>query len=492
MIWGYFSALFRLFGTGFKGVTMKKHSLIFALVLCLALTALVACTTNPASPSESDTAAETWICSCGLGNSGKFCPECGEAKPEDVTETPTEETTEAPTEAPTEETTEAPTEETEPEETETRAPRYDYFEADVKADVTIDPSVYTDMQLTLPASLQITHEDVMEYINYILFQYRTADNGTTQVTDQPMKLGDSAYIYYKGMVDGEEFSNSSNWDDASPYALGLGSGNFVPGFEAGLVGVIPANTSKENPAEIHVTFPEDYTVAEMAGKEVVFYVAVMYAVQYTLPEYNRTTVVDTLQYKPEKDFYASDAALLAEFEEYVKEYLESQIAGDVENEKVNALWTYLTQTAGCVNLPQLELDYYYGAYLDEIEYYYDYYSAYGGASFKESYPDFDSFAKVYMGVAEDGDWKAELNKLSADMVKKDMITHAVAELEGMETITDEEFEEELKYWTDYYQGYMTKEEILSNMGEDVIREGALSVKVQDWLMEHATFTYAEN
>ena len=473
---------------------MKKHSLIFALALCLALTALVACTTSPASPSESDTAAETWLCACGLGNSGKFCPECGEAKPEDVTEAPTEEsTTEAPTEtsaAATEDETTAKA--TEPEETETRAPRYDYFEADVKTDVTIDPSVYTNMQLTLPASLQVTHEDVMEYIDYILFQYRTATNGTTQVTDQPMKLGDTAYIYYKGVMDGEEFEGGSNWNDASPYALGLGSGSFIPGFEAGLVGVIPQNATKDNPAEVRVTFPEDYGASNLAGKEAVFYVAVMYSVQYTLPEYNRTTVVDTLQYKPEKDFYASDAALLAEFEEYVKEYLESQVAEDVENEKINALWTYLTQNAVCVNLPQLELDYYYGAYMDEIEYYYDYYSAYGGASFKETYPDLESFAKAYMGVAEDGDWKAELNKLCEDMVKKDMITHAIAELEGMETITDEEYEAEIQYWVDYYYGYMTKEEILANMGEDVIRDGALAIKMQDWLLEHATFTYAEN
>ena len=473
---------------------MKKHSLIFALVLCLALTALVACTTTPTSPSESDTAAETWLCSCGAGNSGKFCPECGEAKPEAVTEAPTDDATEAPTEEATEdtaeETTEAPTEETEPEETETRAPRYDYFEADVKADVTIDASVYTNMQLTLPANLQVTHEEVMEYIDYILFQYRTADNGTTQVTDKPMKLGDSAYIYYKGVVDGEEPDKCSNWDDTSPYSLGLGSGNFIPGFEEALVGIIPANTSKENPAEIHVTFPEDYSMSEVAGKDAVFYVAVLYSVQYTLPEYNRTTVETSLQYQPQKEFYASDAALLAEFEEYVKSYLESQNASSVESEKINALWTYLTETAVCVNLPQLELDYYYNAYLEEVEYYYDYYSSYGGTTFKEQYPDFDSFAKAYLGVGSDGDWKAELNKLSTDMVKKDMITHAVAELEGMEPITDEEFEEELKYWTDYYQGYMTKEEILSNMGEDVIREGALSVKVQDWLMEQVTFIYA--
>jgi hypothetical protein len=78
------------------------------------------------------------------------------------------------------------------------------------------------------------------------------------------------------------------------------------------------------------------------------------------------------------------------------------------------------------------------------------------------------------------------------MVKKDMITHAIAEAEGLETISQEELDKELQYWADYYQGYMTKEEILANMGEDIIREGALSVKVQDWLMERITFTYAES
>lgn len=465
---------------------MKKLSLFLALILCLALTAFVACTGEQSDPA--DTSAETWLCACGQDNGGKFCSECGTARPEPET---TEADTEADTEAPSEEaTTESPTEEvTEPAETETRAPRYDYFEADVKADVMVEQSVYANMQLTLPAELQITHEDVMEYIDYILFQYRTADNGTTQVTDQPMKLGDTAYVYYKGMMDGEEFEGGSNWDDASPYALGLGSGSFIPGFEEGLVGVIPANATKDSPAEVHVTFPEDYGSAELAGKDAVFYVAVEYAVQYTIPAYTRDTVENTLQYECEKDFYASDAAYLSEFEGYVQTYLESDIAEDVEYEKINALWNYLTENATCVNLPQLELDYYHAAYVEEIEYYYDYYSAYGGSSFTEQYPDFDAFARAYMGVEADGDWEAELNRLCEDMVKKDMITHAIAELEGMETVSDEEMQAELDYWVDYYSGYMSEEEILENMGEDVIREGALSEKMQTWLLERATFTF---
>ena len=481
---------------------MKKSyllSAVLALVLGLALTALVACNQDQTDPpAGTDTAAETWLCACGVGSSGKFCPECGAAKPEpETTDGETAAATEPESESDTNDTAENGTEKdtaaaTEPPETEavTHAPRYDYFGADVKADVTLDKADYTNMQLTLPASLQITHEVVMDYIDRILFQNRTAVNGTTQVTDQPMKMGDDAYIYYKGMIDGVAFEGGSNWDDASPYTLGLGSGAFIPGFEEGLVGVVPANATKESPAEVHVTFPENYN-PELAGKDAVFYVAVVYAVQYTIPEYTRATVENTLKYEAQKDFYASDAAYLAEFEDYVKAYLESDIAEDVEYGKMNALWNYLTEKAVCQNLPKLELDYYYNAYLGEIEYYYDYYKSYGGTEFTQQYPDLDAFAKSYMGVEADGDWKAELNKLCEDMVKKDMITHAIAEWEGFEAITDEEYNAEIQYWVDYYQGYMTKDEILANMGEAVIREGALAEKVQKWLLEQATFTYGD-
>ena len=470
---------------------MKKLALALTLILCVMLAALVACTGDPSDTADTDAPAETWLCACGQDNGGKFCSECGTPRPEpDTTDAVTETPTEEPTDTTAEETTAASTEkDTEPAETETRAPRYDYFEADVKTDVTVEQSVYTDMQLTLPANLQVTHEDVMEYINHILFQYRSADNGTTQVKDQPMKIGDDAYIYYKGVMDGKEFEGGSNWTDTSPYKLGLGSGSFIPGFEEGLVGVIPANATKDSPAEVHVTFLEEYGSADLAGKDAIFYVAVEYAVQYTVPAYTRETVEKTLQYKAEKDFYASDAAYLSEFEGYVKTYLEGQIAEDLEYAKINALWNHLTEVAVCVNLPKPELDYYYNAYLEEIEYYYDYYKSYGGAAFTEQYPDFDSFARSYMGVEADGHWQNELNRLCEDMVKKDMITHAIAELEGLETVTEEEFKAELKYWVDSYQGYMSEEEILQNMGEDVIREGALSAKMQKWLLERAVFTF---
>ena len=276
--------------------------------------------------------------------------------------------------------------------------RYDYLSADVSADVDIEPSDYSDMKLTLPASLRVTDEDAMEYIKQtILFEYRVADNGTEKMTDKKMKKGDSAFIYYKGEIDGKEFSGGSNWDDKTPYELKLGSGSFIPGFEDGLIDVIPALTSKESPVTVKATFPQDYGKEELNGKEATFYVVVEYAVQYTLPEFNREFVEKTLKYTAKKDVYTSDAEYLQEYIAYIRQQLESKIADQVSYAKTDALWTYLTDKAVCRNLPQSEIDFYYDSYLSQIKSAYSQYSTYYGENFTKMYPDEAHFSVWYMG-----------------------------------------------------------------------------------------------
>ncbi len=373
----------------------------------------------------------------------------------------------------------------------TAIPRYDYMDAVVAPDVTIDRADYVDITLTIPNSLKVEDEDVQAYIlSSILFSRRTAVNGTAMVKDQALKLGDDAYIYYKGFVDGKEFDGGSNWDEASPYKLGLGSGAFIPGFEESLVGVTPNQTSKDSPAEIHVTFPEEYT-EDLAGKDAVFHVVVEYAVQYTLPELTRDYVVNTLKYKPKMEFYASDEALIEEFEEYVYDTLVTQNAQNVENAKVDALWNHLSEKAECRNLVADEVTHYFNAYMSEVEYYFDYYTSRGNEEFKKLYPTLESFAPVYLGLDKNADWKAEITKMAELMVKRDMITHAIGELEGLETVTEEEFKAQVDYWVEYYYGYMTEAEIIQNMGEVFLKEAAFSEKLDKWLMEQVTFTYAD-
>ena len=373
----------------------------------------------------------------------------------------------------------------------TAIPRYDYMDAVVAPNVEIDRTDYVDITLTVPNSLKVEDKDVQDYLaTGILFKYRTAVNGTAMVKDQALKQGDDAYIYYKGFVDGKEFDGGSNWDDQSPYKLGLGSGAFIPGFEDGLVGIVPNQTSKDNPAEIHVTFPEEYK-EELAGKDAVFHVVVEYAGQYTLPEYNRDFVEKTLKYEPKEEFYASDRALLDEFEEYIRDFLVQQNAESLENAKIDALWNHLSEKAVCKNLVADEVSYYFNAYKSEVEYYFDYYNSMGNEEFKKLYPDLDTFAPVYLGLGKDADWKATLTERAELMVKRDMITHAIAEVEGMETVTEEEYKAQVKYWVDYYQGYMTEAEIIQNMGETFLKESAFAEKMDKWLMDQVTFTYAD-
>ena len=377
-------------------------------------------------------------------------------------------------------------------EAETTAPRYDYMGAEVAPDVDIDPADYKDITLTIPNYYKITDEDVRDYIlSGIRFPSRTATNGTTMVRDKALSLGDDAYIYYKGFVDGEELENGSNWEDKSPYALGLGSGEFLPGFEEALVGVVPNQTSKSSPVEINLTFPEEYSVTDLAGKDVVFYVAVEYAVQYKLPDYDRKFVVETLKYEPKQEFYASDAALLAEFEEFVYDYLVKQNATNLENAKIDALWNHLVEKAVCRNLVPEEVAYYLDAYKSEVTYYYNYYYSQNNAEFNALYPNVGTFAIAYYGFEKDADWEAELTKMAELLVKQDMIIHAVAEREGIESVTDEEYQAQVKYWVNYYYGYLTEADIIQNMGEDNLIESAFVEKMDKWLLEQVTFTYAD-
>jgi trigger factor len=75
------------------------------------------------------------------------------------------------------------------------------------------------------------------------------------------KDGDQVVVDFVGRVGGEAFEGGS----AEDYPLVLGSNSFIPGFEAGLVGVKAGDVK-----DVAVTFPADYQAAHLAGKDAVF------------------------------------------------------------------------------------------------------------------------------------------------------------------------------------------------------------------------------
>lgn len=95
------------------------------------------------------------------------------------------------------------------------------------------------------------------------------------ITDRAVKDGDMTVIDFEGFVDGVAFEGGKGED----YPLTIGSGAFIPGFEAALIG---AEIGVET--DVNVTFPEDYQADELAGKAAVFKCTVKEIKEKELPE----------------------------------------------------------------------------------------------------------------------------------------------------------------------------------------------------------------
>lgn len=90
-----------------------------------------------------------------------------------------------------------------------------------------------------------------------------------------IEKGDFAIIDFAGTVDGEPFSGG----EGKGYPLEVGSNSFIPGFEDQLVGL-----KKGDSTDVDVTFPEEYFVKELAGKQAIFKVNVQDVKRKELPE----------------------------------------------------------------------------------------------------------------------------------------------------------------------------------------------------------------
>ena len=85
---------------------------------------------------------------------------------------------------------------------------------------------------------------------------------------------DRVTIDYVGKIDGEEFEGGS----AEDMFVVIGKGGFIPGFEEGLEGAVAGEKR-----EIKATFPEEYPVKELAGREATFDIRIKDVAAATVP-----------------------------------------------------------------------------------------------------------------------------------------------------------------------------------------------------------------
>lgn len=95
--------------------------------------------------------------------------------------------------------------------------------------------------------------------------------------DRAVKDGDEVVIDFIGKKDDVEFDGGK----AEDYSLKIGSGQFIPGFEEGIVG-----HKAGDKFDLELKFPKDYHAKELAGQKVTFSVELKTVNESKLPELN--------------------------------------------------------------------------------------------------------------------------------------------------------------------------------------------------------------
>lgn len=134
-----------------------------------------------------------------------------------------------------------------------------------------------------------------------------------------IEKGDFAIIDFAGTVDGEPFSGG----EGKGYPLEVGSNSFIPGFEDQLVGL-----SKGDSTDVEVTFPEDYFVKDLAGKEAIFKVNIQDVKRKELPEMNDEYVASKTDFKTVEE-------LRANYKERMQKAAEANAKAEYEHELID-------------------------------------------------------------------------------------------------------------------------------------------------------------
>lgn len=146
--------------------------------------------------------------------------------------------------------------------------------------------VRPDVQLKKYEGLAVEKEKLEinpQMIDAILEDIRKSKATMIPVIEiRPAQNGDVAVIDFHGKVGGQDLPNGSGKE----FLLELGSNQFIPGFEEGVVGMQPGQSKKLN-----LKFPDDYgkgqkenDATSIAGKDVEFDVTLLELKKKVLPE----------------------------------------------------------------------------------------------------------------------------------------------------------------------------------------------------------------
>lgn len=298
---------------------------------------------------------------------------------------------------------------------------------------------YMGVEFT-PAKAEVTDEDVEQEI-----QLMVNSNPTITEVKRAAKEGDIVNIDYEGLKDDVAFEGGT----ASDFDLTLGSGQFIEGFEDGLIGA-----SKGQELSLNLTFPEQYQNEELAGQAVVFNVTVNAVKESTPAELTDEFIAAN-----------TDSKTVDEYREVLKGEL---IKSAEENAGLQNNFQVFQKVldASEVTLADPTVEEYYESQLTNYE-----------KQAEAAGIDLETMVGFYGTNLED--FKSELKGIARESATQSVVVKAIAEKEGF-AVTDEELVELAEGF-----GYESKDNMFELVGENTAVNFVLTEKVVAFILENA-------
>lgn len=320
----------------------------------------------------------------------------------------------------------------------------------MKVDKYVTLGDYSSFEVTVDV-IGVDEEELKTVMSNTYVNYVTPDHGG--ITDRAVAMGDTVFIDYEGKENGVAFAGGT----AQNAALAIGSGQFIDGFEDGLVGVMPGET-----VDLNLTFPENYS-PEMAGKAVVFTVTVRCIQPESMAEADMEDVVVA-------SMGISDVNTVAEFHQYAYDYLYSEYEYNVQSGIIDILM----ERCEFKELPEEMLEPYRQMWSQVLTMY-----AYRYQLTLEQY------AAYFYGSGSE----SVINQYAEEYLKQDLMLQAIANREGLK-ISDEELENRLQEDAEA-EGYASVEEYVGSGDREDYRNDYMNEKVLEYLTEKTVISEAK-
>ena len=314
------------------------------------------------------------------------------------------------------------------------------------------------MGIEASADMMEILDDVVD--NYIEINFLEPKAETAPVTGRPVQDGDIANIDFVGYQDGVAFEGGTG----SGFDLTIGSGQFIDGFEEGLIGVEIGET-----VSLDLAFPDPYTNnPDLAGQPVVFEVTVNSITERKLPELTD----DLVKQLYDEGYNVGSCQTAAELWDWVYDIYYQTALSTYESQLEIALAQTIMEGCTFQEPPEEMAE----RFTQSIENTMSANAASAGMTLAQ-------YMQLYEGLDEEG-YRALFDEEGVRMAKQYIMYQAIADREGLMPAQEQISEKMSSLMTLY--GYASEEELKKGVDVEAVEEDLMRENVVAFLKENGT------